>query len=259
MAENLSPILCQAIGDDNPRGLTGCNTKCKTSDRVELENTYEDHVKKRLRKDNNGLTHFCADARLCSSDGLKAAGNIMLCKECVLDDSSKEFIRADKALDKYMTKNSNPAEKVIVDKLLSGFCKHRKKRAARDKEQFIATTVISCVEQTKGIVSEITYQCNAKCGASIPLAQSCNRKSYTNYNSHVSILDYDADIMQIVAPYINGSGQREESLRLSMLDLPSGKNFQRNISRHEALVGKKIQLVCSGLSYAKGNQRNNFV
>ena len=47
-----------------------------------------------------------------------------------------------------------------------------------------------------------------------------------------------------MSPYISGSGQRKESLRLSMLDLPNAKHFQRNISRHQALVGEKIQLVC---------------
>ena len=73
---------------------------------------------------------------------------------------------------------------------------------------------------------------------------SSNRKSYTAHNCHKSILDYDANIFQIVGPYINGSGQREESLRLSMFDLPNGKNFQRNISHHQALVGEKILSVC---------------
>ena len=97
----------------------------------------------------------------------------------------------------------------------------------------------------KRIASEITYQCNANCDLSIPLGQSYNRKSYTNHNSHFPIMNYDANIMQIVAPYINGSRQREESLQLSMLDLLSGKNFQRNISRHQALFGVKIQSVCN--------------
>ena len=202
-------------------------------------------LKKRLRRDNPRLTHFGADARLCSSDRLKAACEKVLCKECVLDNRAEEVIRADKALDKYLSKNSTPAEKMIVDKLLRGFRKHRKNREARDKEQFIATSDFSYNEQTKGIASEITYRCNAKCGTSIPLAQSCNRKSYSSHNSHISILDYDANIMQIIGPYINGSGQREELLRLSMLDLPSGKHFQCNISRHQGVVGEKIRSVCN--------------
>ena len=87
------------------------------------------------------------------------------------------------------------------------------------------------------MASKITYQCNAKCCSSIPLAQPCNSKSYAAHNKHERILDYDANILQILGPYLNGSGQREESLRLSMLDLPNSKKFGRNISRHQALIG----------------------
>ena len=53
MEEDTSPIICQAVGNDSPRGLTGRNTKQKTSDGIELENTYENRVKKRLREENN--------------------------------------------------------------------------------------------------------------------------------------------------------------------------------------------------------------
>ena len=58
MEEDTSPIICQAVGNDSPRGLTGHNTKQKTSDGIELDNAYEDRVKKRLREENNGLTNF---------------------------------------------------------------------------------------------------------------------------------------------------------------------------------------------------------
>ena len=119
MAEDTSPILCQAIGDDNLRGLTGCNTKCKTSNGKVLENTYEDSIKKKLQKDDPQLTHFGADARLCSSNRLQAGCEKVLCKDCVLDNRAKEVIRDDKALDKYLAKNLNPAEKEMMDKLLT--------------------------------------------------------------------------------------------------------------------------------------------
>ena len=46
MEEDTSPIICQAVENDSPRGLTGRNTKQKTSDGIELENTYENRVKK---------------------------------------------------------------------------------------------------------------------------------------------------------------------------------------------------------------------
>ena len=90
MEEDTSPIICQAVGNDSPRGLTGRNTKQKTSDGIELDNAYEDRVKRRLREENNGLTNFCGDARLCSSNGLKAAGDNMLCKECVMNNRTEE-------------------------------------------------------------------------------------------------------------------------------------------------------------------------
>ena len=104
MAEDTSPVLCQAIGEEKPRGLTGRNTKRKTSDGEVLENTYEDCIKKRLRRDNPRLTHFGADARLCSSDKLIAAGNLLPCKDCVIDNRAKEMISADKSLDKCANK-----------------------------------------------------------------------------------------------------------------------------------------------------------
>ena len=49
------------------------------------------------------------------SDKLIAVGNLLLCKDCVIDNRAKEVISADKALDKYAAKNLNPHEKVIID------------------------------------------------------------------------------------------------------------------------------------------------
>ena len=98
------------------------------------------------------------------------------------------MIRADRALDKYLSRTATRSEKEIIEKILSGFRKHEKKRESRDTRQFIEKSAITYNDQTCGIASEITYQCNATCGSSIPLAQSSNRKSYTKHNNHLSIL-----------------------------------------------------------------------
>ena len=55
------------------------------------------------------------------------------------------------------------------------------------------------------------------------------------------VLNYDANILAILGPYINGTGQRDASMRLSLLDLPASKHFQRNISRHQAFIGENIR------------------
>ena len=88
------------------------------------------------------------------------------------------------------------------------------------------------------------FWCNTKCHPSIPLVAPCNTKTYTSHNCHKSILDYDANIYAIIDPFITGSGPREASLRYSLLDLPSSRNLRRTISRHQSLVGSKIQEVC---------------
>ena len=110
-----------------------------------------------MKQENDGLTHFGADARLCSSDKLIAVGNILLCKECTVNNRAKEVISADKALDKYIEKTTNPHEKQIIDKLFKGFRKHIRKSVARDKEQFIRQSSIMMNKTTRGITSEITY------------------------------------------------------------------------------------------------------
>ena len=95
----------KVLGEEmSSRGFTGRNTKRMKSNGVELDNTYEDCVKKRLKQENDGLTHFGADTRLCSSDKLIAAGNLLLCKDCAIDNRAKEVISADRALDKYANK-----------------------------------------------------------------------------------------------------------------------------------------------------------
>ena len=92
-----------------------------------------------------------------------------------------------------------------------------------------------------GIASENTYNCNSKCHSSIPLTQAWNEKSYTENKRYETILNYDANILAILGPYINGTGQRDASMRLSLLDLPASRHFQRNISRHQAFIGEKIR------------------
>ena len=42
---------------------------------------------------------------------------------------------------------------------------------------------------------------------------------------------------------MNGNGLRDVSRRLSTFNLPNSRNFQRNISRHQGVVGDKIQAV----------------
>ena len=95
-------------------------------------------------------------------------------------------------------------------------------------------------DKTIGIASENTYRCNSKCHLSIPLTQARKEKSYTKEKRYETILNYDANILALLAPYMNGTGQRDASMRLSLLDLPASRNFQRNISRHQAFIGGKI-------------------
>ena len=99
-------------------------------------------------------------------------------------------------------------------------------------------------EETWGIATTSTFRYNTKSHRSIPLVAPCNTKSYTSYNCHKSILDYDANICAIIDPYLTGSGPRETSLWYSLHDLPSSRNLRRTIPRHQSLVGSKIQAVC---------------
>ena len=98
-------------------------------------------------------------------------------------------------------------------------------------------------EKTAGIATKSTYHCNTKCHPSISLAEPHNPKSYTSHNAHVSVLDYDANIYAMLSPYMNGTGQRDQALRMSIMDLPNSSNFDRNISRHQTLIGKQIEAV----------------
>ena len=94
------------------------------------------------------------------------------------------------------------------------------------------------IDKTIGIASENTYRCSSKCHSSIPLTRARNDKSYAK---NKMVLNYDANKLAILGPYINGTGQRDASMRLSLLDLPASKHFQHNISRHQALIGEKIR------------------
>ena len=67
----------------------------------------------------------------------------MLCKECVLNNRTEEMIRADRVLDMYLNRTADPREKKIIEKILSGFRKHQKKRASRDTGQFIKRSAIT--------------------------------------------------------------------------------------------------------------------
>ena len=160
---------------------------------------------------NAELTHSCADTRMCSSKRMRDALDKVLCKLYAVDNSDKEGVIHDKSFDKYVMKHAKENGQIIINKLLDDYRKYCAKNAARDKEHFIRQLSISIDKTTIGIVSKNTYQ----------------------HNNHRSILEYDANIVQIISPCINGSGQREKSLRLSMLDLPNGKHFQRNISRYQ--------------------------
>ena len=79
-------------------------------------------------------------------------------------------------------------------------------------------------EKTIGNVSKITYRCHSKC-LSIPFIELPNHKSYTDHNSHKTILDYDANIYAILGPYMNGTEQRDASMRFLVLDLSVSRNF----------------------------------
>ena len=138
-------------------------------------------------------------------------------------------------------KNTTPNQKRIIHKLVDGFRQHSKKSTGRNTKQFIDNTSLKLQDKTMGIASENTYRCNSKCHSSIPLTQARNDKSYTDDKKYETILNYDANILALLGPYINGTGQRDASMRLSLLDLPPSRNFQRNISRHQAFIGEKIR------------------
>ena len=240
------PILCQLVNAKVTRGLTGRNAKRKlgTKTNVELENTYEESVLKKLKEESDGLTDLGSDARMCSYTKMKDSENNLLCKLCTIESREKEVINDEKGFVNYIKKHATPNQSRIICKLIDGYRQQRKKSKPRDIKQFIKNSSVTMNDTTMGIASENAYQCNSKCHSSIPLTLPRNQKSYTEHNSHRTILDYDANIYAILGPYMNGTGQRDASMRLSVLDLPASRNFQRSISRHQAFIGEKIQAVC---------------
>ena len=244
MASSPPALISQSVAKTPPRGLTGRNTRrklCKRSN-VELENTYEKSVIEKL-EDETQVTHFGSDTRLCSYKNMKDSENHLLCKHCVIENRETEISSYEKGFDTYIKKHATKNQSQIVSKLIDCFRRQRKKSGPREKNQFINKSSVTMNDTTIGIASENTYHCNSKCHSSIPLTQPRNQKSYTEHNKYKSILDYDANIFAILGPYMNGTGQRDASMSLSLLDLPSSRNFKRNISRHQSFIGEKIQAV----------------
>ena len=99
-------------------------------------------------------------------------------------------------------------------------------------------------ETTMGIASESAYTYKSKCHSYILLTLPPNQKLYTDHNSHIAILNYDSNTYAILDPYMNGTGQRDATMRMSVLDLPASRKSQRNISRHQAFIDEQVKLVC---------------
>ena len=244
MASNTPPLICQPVEIGTPpRGLTGRNTKRKLyskSDKLQFDNLYEKSILEKLEKNGSEPSNICPDARLCSHERLKDSANHLLCKHCVLEQREDEIRRDEKAFDFYIEKNASANQSRVIRTLLEGYRRHKKKSNIRNIKQFISNTSVTMQDKTIGIASENTYRCNSKCHLSIPLTQARKEKSYTKEKRYETILNYDANILALLAPYMNGTGQRDASMRLSLLDLPASRNFQRNISRHQAFIGGKI-------------------
>ena len=105
--------FCQSIGADNPRGLTGRNTKRKScaKETVKLDYAYEDKVLKELQGD--GLT--CADTRLCSLKRMKSAANNLLCKTCAVKNREK-------SIDTYVATSSRKFQSGVVIPTTTASC-----------------------------------------------------------------------------------------------------------------------------------------
>ena len=93
-----------------------------------------------------------------------------------------------------------------------------------------------------GIASTTTYRCGCEEHADLPLTNEPKSKSYDKAKRPTS-LDYDDNINAVLMGYINGTGARDVSKSLTLLDLPKASNFQRTCTRHQGIIGDKIREV----------------
>ena len=192
----------------------------------------------------DGHTMVNSDTRLCSSNAMRDAATNLVCKACAVESREKGIVSYADGFEKYIAKHASKTDYKVAKKLLDAYRIQAKKSEIRQREIFKKNTSVTLEEETWGIATTSKFWCNTKCHPSIPLVAPCNTKTYTSHNCHKSILDYDANIYAIIDPFITGSGPREASLRYSLHDLPSSRNLRRTISRHQSLVGSKIQAVC---------------
>jgi len=76
----------------------------------------------------------------------------------------------------------------------------------------------------------------------LPLTNERKSKSYDKAKRPTS-MDYDDHINAVLMGYINGTGVRDVSKSLTLLDLPKASNFQRTFTRHQGIIGDKIREV----------------
>ena len=96
-------------------------------------------------------------------------------------------------------------------------------------------------DETVALASNTGFKCGNESHGTLRLTVEPMKKTYTGTHNQSTALDYDINVMALVAQYYNGVGPSNIMRTGTLLDLPNADSFRNHIYRRQSIVGKKIR------------------